>query len=133
MVVDKLPTNFLALGLIHAALPQARFIHMRRKPLDTCLSIFFQRFEAANTYANDLGDLVHYYQEYQRLMQHWRDQLPASAILDVPYESLVQDLPRWTASKWQVRQQINTSSVGRWRNYQKHLGSLLSLAPPDSR
>ena len=160
VVVDKLPTNFLALGLIHAALPQARFIHMRRNPLDTCLSIFFQHFEAANTYANDLGDMAHYYGEYQRLMQHWRDQLPATAILDVPYESLVQDLPRWTAamlefigvpwdsrclefhrtvrtvvtaSKWQVRQQINASSVGRWRNYQKHLGSLLSLAPPDSR
>jgi hypothetical protein len=133
---------------------------MRRNPLDTCLSIFFQHFEAANTYANDLVDLAHYYGEYQRLMQHWREQLPADATLEVPYEGLVEDLPHWsaamlefvglpwdsrclefhrtprtvvTASKWQVRQPINASSVGRWRHYQKYLEPLLSLAPRDSQ
>ncbi len=153
-VVDKFPTNFLFLGLIHAALPQARIIHMRRNPIDTCLSIYFQHFEAANTQANDLDDLAHYYREYRRLMRHWRAVLPPGAMLEVPYEGLVQDLGVWsrrmldfidlpweprclefhstartvvTASRWQVRQKISTSSVGRWRNYERFVGPLRSL------
>jgi tetratricopeptide (TPR) repeat protein len=153
-VVNKFPTNFLFLGLIHAALPHARIIHMRRNPIDTCLSIYFQHFEAANTYANDLEDLAHYHCEYQRLMRHWRTVLPANVMLDVPYEGLVLDLPAWcrrmldfialpwdercldfhrtartvgTASRWQVRQKISTSSVERWRNYEKFVGPLKSL------
>jgi tetratricopeptide (TPR) repeat protein len=153
-VVNKFPTNFLFLGLIHAALPHARIIHMRRNPIDTCLSVYFQHFEAANTYANDLDDLAHYHCEYQRLMRHWRTVLPANVMLDVPYEGLVLDLPAWcrrmldfialpwdercldfhrtartvgTASRWQVRQKISTSSVERWRNYEKFVGPLKSL------
>jgi tetratricopeptide (TPR) repeat protein len=153
-VVDKFPTNFLLLGLIHAALPQARIIHMRRNPVDTCVSIYFQHFEAANTHANDLDDLAHYYREYRRLMRHWRGVLPAGAMLEVPYEGLVLDLAAWsrrmldfiglpwdprclefnrtartvvTASKWQVRQAISTSSVERWRNYEQFVGPLKSL------
>jgi tetratricopeptide (TPR) repeat protein len=153
-VVDKFPTNFLLLGLIHAALPQARIIHMRRNPIDTCLSIYFQRFEAANAHANDLEDLAHYYREYRRVMQHWRRVLPTDALLDVPYEGLVDDVAAWsrrmlnfiglpwdarcldfhqtertvvTASRWQVRQKISTSSVERWRHYEKFVGPLKSL------
>jgi tetratricopeptide (TPR) repeat protein len=153
-VVNKFPTNFLFLGLIHAALPRARIIHMRRHPIDTCLSIYFQHFEAANTYANDLEDLAHYHREYQRLMRHWRAVLPADVMLDVPYEGMVLDLPAWsrrmldfialpwdercldfhrtartvgTASRWQVRQKLTTSSVERWRNYERFVGPLKSL------
>jgi tetratricopeptide (TPR) repeat protein len=153
-VVDKMPTNFLLLGLIHAALPRARIIHMRRNPIDTCLSIYFQHFEAANTYANDLGDLAHYAGEYRRLMLHWRTVLPADAMLEVPYEALVADPETWsrrmlefvdlpwdprcldfhrtertviTASKWQVRQKINSASVGRWRHYEPFIGPLKAL------
>ncbi|HEY4970180.1 MAG TPA: sulfotransferase [Steroidobacteraceae bacterium] len=153
-VVNKFPTNFLFLGLIHGALPHARIIHMRRNPIDTCLSIYFQHFEAANTFANDLEDLAHYHREYQRLMRHWRTVLPANVMLDVPYEGMVLDLPTWcrrmldfialpwdercldfhrtarivgTASRWQVRQKINTSSIERWRNYEKFVGPLKSL------
>jgi predicted O-linked N-acetylglucosamine transferase (SPINDLY family) len=153
-VVDKMPTNFGFLGLIHAALPKARIIHMRRNPLDTCLSIYFQHFESAVSYANDLQDLAHYYSEYVRLMKHWQSTLPREAILDVPYEALVNDQEAWsrkmlefiglpweprcldfyqtsrtviTASKWQVRQKITGSSVGRWRHYEKYLGPLQRL------
>jgi tetratricopeptide (TPR) repeat protein len=155
-VVDKMPTNFPFLGLIHAALPNARIIHMRRHPLDTCLSIYMQPFETAVSYANDLGDLAHYYTEYLRLMDHWRSTLPAHVILDVSYEGLVSDQEAWTrrmlefiglpwdsrcldfhrtertvltASKWQVRQKLNGSSVGRWRHYEKFLGPLSKLTP----
>jgi tetratricopeptide (TPR) repeat protein len=158
-VVDKMPTNFLALGLISAALPQARIIHMRRNPLDTCLSIYFQHFELANTYANDLGDLAHYTAEYRRLMQHWQSVLPADTMLEVPYEGLVADPQMWsrrmlqfidlpwdarclaphettrsvvTASRWQVRQKIHAGSIGRWRRYERFLGPLAPLLALDT-
>lgn len=158
-VVDKMPANFLCLGLIHAALPHARIIHMRRDPLDTCLSIYFQHFETAVSYSNDLEDLARYHEDYSRLMRHWRSMLPAGSILDVPYEELVRDPGSWsrrmlehvglpwdarcldvqrtsstviTASKWQVRQAIHTASIGRWRNYEKFLAPLLRLAPTET-
>jgi tetratricopeptide (TPR) repeat protein len=154
-VADKMPANFLHLGLIHACLPNARIIHMRRHPLDTCLSIYFQDFAHGHPYAHDLGDIAHYYGEYQRIMDHWRHTLPRGALLEVPYESLVDDPETWsrrmldfiglpwdrrcldfhrtqrtvtTYSKWQVRQPFNRASVERWRNYAVHLGPLLPLA-----
>ena len=154
-VIDKLPTNFLAAGLISAALPGARIIHMQRDPIDTCLSIYFQHFEAINTYTHDLEDLAHYYRQYRCLMRHWKATLPESAMLEVPYEGLVADPEGWTrrmlafmdlpwdprcldfqrtqrpvvtASKWQVRQPITATSVGRWRRYENFIEPLLSLA-----
>ena len=154
-VVDKLPTNFLSLGTIRAALPGSRIIHLVRHPIDTCLSIYFQHFDAANTYTHDLADLAHYYAQYRRLMQHWRSVLPAGSILQVPYEGLVADLEHWTrrmlefiglpwdarcldfhltqrpvvtASKWQVRQRLFASSVGRWRRYERFTAGLAPLA-----
>jgi tetratricopeptide (TPR) repeat protein len=155
-VVDKMPANFLYAGLIHAVFPRARIIHLRRHPLDTCLSIYFQNFLNAAAYCNDLGHLAHYYREYVRITDHWRAVLPATAFLEVPYEGLVADQERWTrrmlefidlpwdptclefhrsqrvvitASKWQVRQSINSASVGRWRNYRRHIGPLEPLLP----
>jgi tetratricopeptide (TPR) repeat protein len=153
-VIDKMPSNFMFLGLIHAALPEARIIHMRRDPIDTCLSIYFQDFGAVLSYVNDLGDLAHYYREYWRLMHHWQTVLPKGAMLDVPYEALIEDQEGWsrklvefiglpwdprcldfhetrrsvvTLSKWQVRQKISKTSVARWRNYEQHIAALLPL------
>jgi len=153
-VVDKMPSNFLFLGLIHAALPGARIIHMRRNPLDTCLSIYFQNFDVAHSYANDLEDLAGYYTEYLRLMQHWSATLPKEAIMEVPYEGLIAAPETWSRkmvefiglpwddrcldytrtnrtvasrSRWQVRQSISKSSVERWRNYREFIGPLFSL------
>ena len=153
-VVDKMPANFLYAGLIHAALPNARIIHMQRHPLDTCLSIYFQNFFNIGPYANDLDNLAHYYREYLRLTDHWRATLPATALLEVPYEALTADQEGWTrrmldfvglpwnpkcldfhatdrvvitASKWQVRQKINTASAERWRNYEKYVAPLRHL------
>jgi tetratricopeptide (TPR) repeat protein len=150
-VVDKLPVNFRHIGLIHAALPGARFIHLERNALDTCLSIYFQGFSAAHPYATDFGDLAHYYQEYRRLMAHWRAILPPQTLLEIRYEDLVDDPDTWsrrmlahlglpwdprclefhtlerpvlTASNWQVRQPIGRSSVGRWRRYERQLEPL---------
>jgi tetratricopeptide (TPR) repeat protein len=154
-VTDKMPANFMYAGLIHAALPRARIIHLQRHPLDTCLSIYFQDFFDVSAYANDLDDIAHYYGQYLRVMAHWRRTLPAGVLLEVPYEALVTDPAGWTrrmldfvglpwdprcldfhatervvitASKWQVRQPITARSVGRWRNYAEHLAPLRHLA-----
>jgi len=150
-VIDKMPANFLYLGLIHAAFPRARILHMQRHPLDTCLSIYFQNFFNMGPYANDFGNLGHYYEEYLRVMAHWRAVLPATALLEIPYEGVLADQEGWTrrmldfigvpwdpkclnfhetdrvvitASRWQVRQRLNSSSAGRWRNYARHLAPL---------
>ncbi len=153
-VVDKMPANYRHLGVIHAAFPNARFLHVRRNPLDTCLSIYFQRFNVTHAYANDLQDLAHHYKSYESLMAHWRAVLPPGAMLEVPYEGLVQDHEGWsrkmidflglpwndaclrfhenarpvtTFSNWQVRQKISKSSVERWRHYEADVGPLLQL------
>jgi tetratricopeptide (TPR) repeat protein len=153
-VIDKMPGNVLHLGLIHAALPNARIIHMRRDPVDTCLSIYFQDFQSAHSYANDLADVADYYRQYLRLMEHWQSILPREAMLTVQYESLVEEQEAWsrrmvefiglpwdarcldfhatrrsvtTASRWQVRQRASRQSLQRWRNYERHLGPLRAL------
>jgi tetratricopeptide (TPR) repeat protein len=155
-IVDKAPHNFMAIGLIHAVFPKARFIHLQRNPIDTCLSIYFQDFASSFSFANDLHNLAHYYQEYVRIMAHWRSIIPASQFLDVSYDALVADQeagsrkiieflglawsPRClefqkaeravkTASQWQVRQPMYKTSVERWRKYERHLGPLLGLIP----
>jgi tetratricopeptide (TPR) repeat protein len=155
-VTDKLPFNFLWLGLVHLLLPNARIIHCRRNPVDTCLSIYTTHF--ANDWAgtSDRGDLVSYYRQYARLMDHWHAVLPPDRLLDVDYEEATaapepvarrliafcgldwdptclqpdrnRDLIR-TASKWQARQPIYRSSVERWRNYEPWLGELRELLP----
>lgn len=150
-VVDKMPLNFQNLGVIAAILPQARIIHCRRDPRDTCFSLYVQHFADSQPYTHDLRDLGTYYREYVRLMAHWRNVLPLP-MLELDYESVVTDLgsaarrlidfcglpwderclrfheterPVLTASVWQVRQPIHTRSVGRWRNYEAHIGPLL--------
>ena len=153
-VVDKAPVNSDHLGLIYSALPNARFIYMRRDPIDTCLSCYFQEFASMAAFTLDLSDLAHYYREHHRLIAHWREALPAGTLLEVPYAELIADQEAWsrkviefiglpwdprclqfhetaravvTASNWQVRQRIYSSSVGRWKHYEKFIGPLLEL------
>jgi tetratricopeptide (TPR) repeat protein len=153
-VTDKNPFNFLHLGAIQLALPGSRFIHVRRDPIDTCLSIYFTRFATAQTFAYDRGDLVFYYRQYERLMAQWRALMPADRLLEIEYELLIADreaLTRrmiafcgvpWddacltpeanlrlvkTASVWQARQPVYRTSVERWRRYEPWLGELRQL------
>ncbi len=153
-VVDKAPLNSDHLDIIHTLFPNARIIYMRRDPIDTCLSCYFQNFSMAHSFTLDLSDMAHYYQEHYRLMNHWRTVLPQGSILEVPYEELVADQEGWTrkildfiglewdprcldyqatdrpvvtASFWQVRQKIFKTSVQRWRNYEKFLDPLRVL------
>ncbi len=160
-ITDKMPANFHCIGLIHLMLPNAKIIHVRRNPVDTCLSNFTKLFgHKAQPQSYDLAELGRYYRDYARLMEHWRAVLPADAFYDIQYEELVADtegqaraLIDWCGLEWsdrclefhktrrivrtasitQVRQPIYTSSVERWRRYEKHLGPLLealgNLAP----
>lgn len=152
-VTDKLPANFLFVGFIHLILPHAKIIHVKRDPMDTCVSCFAQRFRGNNVgFSYDLAMLGRHYRLYLDLMAHWRQVMPAGSMLEVQYEDLVDDLEgqarrlveycglAWderclsfhrtdravrTASVSQVRQPIYRSSLQRWRRYEKYLGPLI--------
>lgn len=150
-VTDKMLANFRYTGLIHLTMPNARIIHVRRDPIDTCLSCFGNIFEGL-PFTYDLGELGRYYHAYQRLMTHWRGVLPPDAMLEVRYEDLVADFaaearrivgycglawddsclafnavarPVRTSSVVQVRQGLYRTSVGRWRPDEAVLRPLL--------
>ena len=150
-VTDKMPHNFTLLGLIELLFPGSRVIHCVRDPVDTCLSIYFQRFNSHHWYARDLGDLGKYHRQYHRLMAHWKEVLRIP-IMDVQYEELVENqeevsrkLVEFTGLKWddrclqfhesarvvktasydQVRRPMYKNSVGRWKNYEKFLEPLM--------
>jgi tetratricopeptide (TPR) repeat protein len=91
-VIDKMPSNFRFAGLIHLALPNARIIHTRRDPVDTCVSCFSTLFAQSQPFAYELGELGRYYRAYEQLMDHWRAVLPPGVMLEVRYEELVADL-----------------------------------------
>lgn len=151
-ITDKLLTNFRFIGLIHLALPNARIVHVRRDPVDTCLSCFFRLFGGELPFAYDLAELGRYYRAYTSLMAHWRSVLPEGAMIEVQYEDLVTDFaaqarrlvaycglewddrcsafhetrrPVTTSSATQVRQPIYRSSIDQWRRYGHRLGPLL--------
>jgi tetratricopeptide (TPR) repeat protein len=150
-VVDKLPGNYLYLGMIHAALPKAKIIHCVRDGMDNAVSIFRNLFGAYTPYAYDLWEIGRMQVMHNEIMQHWKDVLPKGTILEVSYESIVQDFEsnahrmldfigvEWedacmefhrtkrsvnTASSDQVRQPLYDSSVGASRHYSRHLQPL---------
>jgi tetratricopeptide (TPR) repeat protein len=149
-ITDKLPLNFLHLGLINLLLPGARIIHCRRDPMDTCLSCHMNSFTAGNDFKFDLVHAGLFHRQYQRLMAHWRGALDLQ-MLDVSYEDLVAHpenetrrllqflslpydpacldfhqttRPVLTSSLQQVRQPFYAISIHRWKHYEKHLGPL---------
>ncbi|MGO9802912.1 MAG: sulfotransferase [Steroidobacteraceae bacterium] len=147
---DKLPNNFSHIGLIHAILPNATVIDVRRHPMDACFSTFKQYFAEGQNFSYDLEDLGRYYRCYLALMDHWDAVLPGK-VLHARYEELVRSpeagirrllehcgLPFEpgclafhetqravrTASAEQVRQPIYTSAVGYWRHFEAELEPL---------
>ncbi|MCG8434136.1 MAG: sulfotransferase, partial [Gammaproteobacteria bacterium] len=147
---DKQLANFLHVGLIRLIFPRARIIHCMRHPLDSCVSAYFTDFTHSHWYSTKLEDLAGLYRGYEKIMAHWRKTLP-DAMLEIRYEDVVHNLRDaaqkvidycglpWeescvefhktrrgvrTASQAQVRREIYTSSVNRWRHYEKHLGPL---------
>lgn len=152
-ITDKMTVNFLFVGLIHLALPNATIIHAVRDHADTCLSCFATHFTRGHEHTYDLGELGRYYRHYRDLMVHWHEVLPPGRIIDVQYEELVADpegvarrivshcglgwdarcldfhrsqRPVRTASAAQVRRPIYQASVGRRRRYEAFLGPLLA-------
>jgi tetratricopeptide (TPR) repeat protein len=150
-VTDKMPGNFRWIGFLLAALPEARFVHVKRNPVATCWSMYKRLFNA-NGFTNDLEDLGEYYRLYEQLMAFWREAAPGR-VCDLDYEKLTENqetetrrlleycgLP-WedacldfhrtkravrTASSGQVREKIYTGSSEAWRRYESHLGLLLA-------
>ena len=150
-ITDKMPANYLALGLIPLMLPNAKIVHVMRNPVDTCVSCFTRLFNRHQDATYDLRELGQHYAVYARLMQHWRAVLPQGNFMEIQYEDIVADMPTqarrlidfvglpWndaclsfhktqrnvrTASVAQVRQPIYSTSVERWRHYEKYLGPL---------
>ena len=148
--IDKMANNFSHVGLIHAILPAARIIDVRRHPMDACFSNFKQYFAHGQSFSYDLGDLGHYYRCYLELMDHWDEVLPGR-VMHLQYEQLIREpretvgrlleycglpfepatlsfhenpRPVRTASSEQVRQPLYASGVGYWRRFASELEPL---------
>jgi hypothetical protein len=156
-ITDKMLANFLWLGVIRLALPRAKIIHVKRDPIDSCMSNYSRRFVSPAPYVCDLGRLGRYYRAYSDLMAHWRKVIPDEFLLEVQYEKIVADpkaqigrildfinLP-WddrclefhrterlvhTSSRVQVKRPLYSSSVGRWHPYLPYLKPLLDGLGP---
>ncbi|MFT6509232.1 MAG: tetratricopeptide (TPR) repeat protein [Parvibaculaceae bacterium] len=153
-ICDKMPANFMYIGLINRALPGAQILHTRRNAMDTCLSNFTRHFTSTMNFAYELSELGHYHNQYRRLMDYWDTALPEGTVLDVDYEKVVEDIEAearriidhvgldWdpaclafhenkrtvkTASIAQVRQPIYRNSLERWRSYEQELQPLQNV------
>lgn len=152
-ITDKLPGNFVRIGLIGTCFPRAKIIHCQRDAMDTCTSNFLNYFAFGNEYSFDLRELGRYYLDYERLMRHWQEVF-SSRILTVQYEDLVmnqEDISRrlighigleWddrclefhrseravnTFSSRQVREPVYTRSINRWKQYERQLAPLAAI------
>jgi tetratricopeptide (TPR) repeat protein len=150
--IDKMPNNFMHIGLIKTILPNAKIIDARRDPIACCFSGYKQLFAEGQEFSYDLDNLVHYYQSYQSLMAHWDSVLPGF-ILKVQHEDVIDDLETQvrrildfcqlpfessclhfyktkrtikTPSSEQVRQPINSAARQQWKNFETHLGPLIN-------
>jgi tetratricopeptide (TPR) repeat protein len=147
---DKMPLNFLYVGLIHLALPNSKIIHVYRDPMDACYAMYKMIFKGAYPFSYDLDDLARYYIAYDRLMRHWNECLPGR-LLNIRYEDLISgqesvtrrlldycglewqeqcmsfhklETAATTASAVEVRSPIYSSSVNKWKNYRVQLSDL---------
>ncbi|WP_448213163.1 tetratricopeptide repeat-containing sulfotransferase family protein [Colwellia sp. MEBiC06753] len=152
-ITDKLPLNFLYLGLIKKALPQAKIIHVNRAPIDTCYAIFKTLFQQVYPFSYEQTELAKYFLSYQQLMSHWQT-LASHMFYDVHYEQLVCEPEKtsadmfnycqlnWqasyvntraqnnnikTASASQVSEPIYQHSVEKWRHYQSELAPMINI------
>ena len=149
--IDKMPNNFMHIGLIKSMLPNAKIIDARRDPIACCLSGYKQLFAEGQEFSYDLDNLVHYYQSYQSLMTHWDKVLPGF-VLRVQHEDVIDDLETQvrrilefcqlpyesaclhfyktkrtikTPSSEQVRQPINSAAREQWKNFESYLTPLI--------
>lgn len=149
VITDKMPHNFIFIGLIQMLFPGCKIIHCQRDPLDVCLSIYFHNFNLNHPYSDNFSNLGHYYNLYRDLMKHWHQY--DNNILDVQYEAVIENPNEQiklildhvgleyqdscmqfyanertisTPSYTQVRQPLYKSSIKRWHNYANHIDEL---------
>jgi len=152
-ITDKMPLNFRFVGFIKLILPNAKVIHTRRNPMDTCLSVFKNYFAGVHEYSYDIVELGNYYNYYSSLMQHWNTVIP-DFVYDIQYEDLIADQAgqtrsllefcnlKWddrcldfhntkrpvkTASVEQVRRPIYRDSIQSWKRYKDQLQPLKNI------
>ncbi|MCI5060771.1 MAG: tetratricopeptide repeat protein [Alphaproteobacteria bacterium] len=150
-ITDKMPGNYMRMGQMVASLPNAKIIHCRRNPIDTCLSCYKQLFARGHYWSYNLEELAEHYALYMQMMDHWRKTLPEGRFLEIDYETTVNDFENqarklldfvemeWhdacltphktkrsvlTASKGQVIKPIYKTSVEAWRRYETQLQPL---------
>lgn len=148
-ITDKLPHNFMHIGLIKQLFPQAAIIHCHRHPFDTCLSIYFKKFNDSHIYARNLSEIARFYASYRELMERW--ETTATRVLSLKYEDLVANQEKvtrdiinhiglnWddrclryhessrliaTPSYTQANKPVYTGSINRWKHYERHLQPL---------
>jgi tetratricopeptide (TPR) repeat protein len=154
-ITDKLPHNYAMLGLIHSAFPNARIIHVKRNGADNCLSIYTTVYQRPPVFAHHRDNIVFAYEQYRRIIAHWRETLPRDRFMEIQYEDLVENrepLTRsliefsglnWndaclhheindrivrTPSLWQVRQPIYKTSMARWKRFEPWIPEFAALA-----
>lgn len=154
--IDKLPNNWLNIGLIQLTLPNAKIIDARRHPMAGCFSAWKQHFARGQSFTYDLGEVGRYYSDYAKLMAHFDVVLPAR-VHRVIHERLVENPeaevrrllayigvpfdPRCmafheneravrTPSSEQVRRPITKDSVEQWRRYERWLDPLAAVVAP---
>ena len=150
-ITDKMPGNYLRLPSIITGMPNAKIIHCRRNPMDTCLSCYKQLFARGHYWSYNLDEMAEHYTVYHSIMEYWRETLPENSFLEIDYEQTVDDFENqarrlldfvemeWddacltphktkrsvmTASKGQVIQPIYKTSVEAWRRYEEQLSPL---------
>jgi tetratricopeptide (TPR) repeat protein len=149
--IDKTLQNYLYCGYIHAALPDAKIVLVKRHPMDAGWAIFKAHFRGHFSFSYNQTDLAEYILAYRRLALHWRSMLPAHVYMEIDYEDIVADqaaasrrliafaglpwedevlrfhrspAPSATASAVQVRRPVYSSSIGKWQFHAQHLGPL---------
>lgn len=159
-VTDKMPLNYSVLGQLHMALPKVKIIHVRRHPVDTCVSMYVTPFQPNLNYGHSRARIAAFYRQYLRQMNHWRRVLPKGTMIEVDYESIIENREpvlrrmieflglEWsdqllhhdrneriiqTPSQWQARQPIYKSSMQRWLNYKGMLGEFEEFLSPAER
>ena len=148
--IDKMPNNFVHIGLIHLILPNAKIIDARRSPMDCCFSCYKQLFGSGQGFTYSQNRIGNYYLDYLRIMEHWDKVLPGK-VHRVIYEDMIEDTENEikkllkfcdlkfeqgcidfyktkrtvrTPSSEQVRQPIYKKGIGQWKNYEPWLGDL---------
>lgn len=153
--IDKMPNNFVHIGLIKLILPNAKIIDARRNPMDACFSCFKQYFAKGQHFTYDLDDIARYYKDYLRLMDFWNELFPRE-IFTINYEDIINNpnkkirellnfcnvefenscldfhkskRPVKTASSEQVRQPMYKTGLDYWKNYRNNLDILINHFP----